>query len=312
VRVSALVGSHNLTASAFDGDNIEASTLVEGDAKENVLRNLLLYVKKAWDGAETIDEDFLFPYEKQYEANKAKRKLLTTFNRIKKPGAGAKNPSPFEITWAAFTHKVGQDSALTGRLRVLDGAATIFRSKPSFAQMSREERQAIAGTYRVTEKALGNLPWRYFGSMLGHGDFQNLVNETPRWLSNALDSIPLSGEIQRRDYDSFVQLFQRAFKDKAHKGQVATASRLLAMKRPDVFVCISSANRIGLCNAFGVARTTLSLTNYWEQIVVPIQLSPWWRQDRPSTRLGRSIWDNRAALLDCIYYDPSSKPSAKK
>lgn len=174
---------------------------------------------------------------------------------------------------------MGQDSSLTGRLRVLDGAATVFRSKPSFAQMSREERQAIAGTYRVTKKALGNLPWCYFGSMLGHGDFQNLVNETPRWLSNALDSIPLSGEIQRRDYDSFVKLFQRAFRDKAHKGQVATASRLLAMKRPDVFACISSANRIGLCNAFGVALTTVSLTNYGEQIVVPIQLSPWWRQE---------------------------------
>jgi hypothetical protein len=84
------------------------------------------------------------------------------------------------------------------------------------------------------------------------------------------------------------------------------------MKRPDIFVCLSSANKRGLCDAFGVRFSTVNISNYWESIIIPIQLSPWWLHEMPEGPLERRIWYNRAALLDYIYYDPSSKKGAKQ
>jgi HKD family nuclease len=280
-RMSALIGSHNLTAGAFDGVNIEAGVLIEGNASEPALRDLLRYAKKAWAGSKVIDkENFLFAYEKQYEANKARRKALNIFYRLKKPRSGAARPSPMDITWTEFQRKVQADKhhPLEERISVLEGAARLFQTKPNFASMERDERRAIAGTLGRAEPTIDNLPWGWFGNMRGQGDFKNLVNEAPNKLSAALDEIPLKsdGDVQEHDYHEFAKLFRRAFQSKSHKGGIATASRLLAMKRPDIFVCVNAANKRGLSNAFGVASSTLSVSNYWEQIIVPIQHSPWW------------------------------------
>jgi HKD family nuclease len=312
-RVSALVGSHNLTAGAFDGSNVEVSVLIEGIASASSLEELIRYVRKAWDGAKVVDEGFLFAYEKQYEANKAKREALNTFHRLKMPRPGATKPSPMGIAWTEFERKVRGDKhqKVEDRIRVLERAARIFRDKSSFATMERGERRAIAGTYGGKEETIDHLSWGWFGWMFGQGDFKNLVNESPGGLSAALDKIPLEGNVQEHDYNAFVKLFMKAFQEKSHKGGIATASRLLAMKRPDIFVGVNDANKRKLCDAFGVPHSTLGVGNYWEQIIVPIQLSPWWRHERPSGTGGR-IWDNRAALLDCIYYEPKPRQVPKK
>ena len=88
----------------------------------------------------------------------------------------------------------------------------------------------------------------------------------------------------------------------------ATATRLLAMKRPDRFVTVSEANKKGLCRAFGVRYTTLNLDNYWNLIAVPLIAMPWWLYPAPHAGQQRDIWNGRAALLDSIYYDPVEKP----
>jgi HKD family nuclease len=313
-RIAAIVGSHNLTRSAFDGPNLEASVALEGDATAPALRDLALFVRKAWDKAAPIKEDFLFAYEKQYEVNRSKRKDLRTFHALAKPSGGAAKPSPLSITWAEFERKVLADKyhSVDDRIAVLEEAGHLFSANPKYAAMTKDERKAIAGTYGAKETGVKGLPWGWFGTMFGQGDFKALVNNAPAKLSDALDEIPLDGTVDEAAYDKFVKLFREAFSKKSHVGGVATASRLLAMKRPDIFVAVNDANRRGLCDAFGVAYSTLSLDNYWERIVIPCQLSPWWIEKRPRRRQAGRIWDNRAALLDCIYYDPSVKKSAKK
>lgn len=87
-------------------------------------------------------------------------------------------------------------------------------------------------------------------------------------------------------------------------------TRLLTMKRPDRFVCIDKANRIdGLCNYFGVAPTTTNLENYWDRIIAPMELMPWWQANEPIPPVEREIWRGRAALLDAIYYNPKNRKS---
>lgn len=306
---ASVVGSHNLTGGAFGGTNVEVSMLLEGSSKETAFVDLSSFVKSSWGTANTIDEDsFLFAYEAQYRINKTKRSSLDRFHRLKKPRAGAKT-SPMDISWSSFIAEVKNDGHhnLEGRLAILERASALFKEYGAFEAMSQYERKAIAGTYGSKEPQLDGLDWAWFGTMFGLGDFKNLVNESPKLLSKALQDIPLDGDVSEVQFDAFAHHFGLAFKDKAHKGGVATASRLLAMKRPDIFVGLNNANRVGISEAFGTAPTTLNLGNYWERIIIPMQNSPWWLHPRPREALAGRIWDNRAALMDSIYYDPSTK-----
>lgn len=300
-----VVGSHNLTGGAFGGKNVEVSVLIEMSNKDDVFIELENFVKSSYRDAKVIKEDFLFAYDAQYRVNKANRSALNKFHPLKKPRDSAQT-SPLEISWATFVTKVKDDRhhSLDGRLCILAKAAELFKEYESFGYMSSYERKAIAGTYGLKEPQLDDLPWGWFGTMVGLGSFTTLINNKPKRLSKALDNIPLDGDITEDHYNNFVRDFVIAFKDQARTGGVATASRLLAMKRPDVFVCVNDANRSGISDAFGSAPSTLSLDNYWERVITPMQSSPWWLHSRPRESLAGRIWDNRAALIDCIYYDP--------
>jgi hypothetical protein len=74
------------------------------------------------------------------------------------------------------------------------------------------------------------------------------------------------------------------------------------MKRPDTFVCANGKNKRNLANALSFAPTTLSLENYWDRVIVPIQASPWYNAPRPGGDDGE-LWDYRVGMLDTIYYD---------
>lgn len=302
-----VVGSHNLTGGAFGGKNIEVSVLIEMNNKEDVFIELEKFVQSSYRNAKIIDEDFLFAYEAQYRINKINRSALEKFSPLKKSRDSAKN-SPLDISWANFVKRVKNDQhhSLDGRLSILTKAAVLFKENESLVKMTPYQRKAIAGTYGHKESQLDDLPWGWFGTMVGLGSFTTLINNQSKYLSKALDHIPFDGDLTEDHYNNFVQDFIAAFKDQARIGGVPTASRLLAMKRPDVFVCVNDANRTGICNAFGSAHSTLSLKNYWERVITPIQNSPWWLHSRPREALEGHIWDNRAALIDCIYYDPSN------
>lgn len=306
--LTAIVGSHNLTAAAFDGRNIEVSVLIRGTGADAVLRDLTAFVSETWRTAQTIDDDFLFAYERQHEINRAKRAALEKFRAIKRPRTGTPIPSPLRLSWSEFKTKVMKDphhNDIDSRLMVLEGAAAIFEKKLHFADLDRDDRRAVAGTYGPIEQEKNGVQWAWFGTMFPQGDFKSLINDNPIGVSKALDKIPSEGDVSEDDYMAFAKLFKKAFKGKSHQGGIATASRLLCMKRPDVFVGLNSANRKGLCGAFEVPFSTTSLDNYWTRIVVPMQLSLWWQHDRPRGAMAGRIWDNRAALLDCIYFDPA-------
>ena len=112
---------------------------------------------------------------------------------------------------------------------------------------------------------------------------------------------PLVGEVTEEHFDRFRALFRDAFQG----SDLATATRLLAMKRPDYFVCLDSKNRDGLCKAFGISKN-VSLDNYWPKIVARIIDSAWWNAPEPPEGLERRIWRCRAAFLDVRFYEPGS------
>jgi HKD family nuclease len=301
---TAVVGSHNLTSRAFS-TNVEASVLIEGETKDAFVREMQLFIKTNWQTADDIDDDLLFAYERQHEAKRPHQKALEVFRHLKRPTRGLMPSSPLESSWKEFVHRVKTDDRqdFMKRLVLLERARKLFALRQNFAAMEPNERKAIAGTNGSVEPRLDDLEWGWFGTMFGHGDFMNLVNEKPEGLSVALDHIPLLGDTTKSQYEAFVADFRIAFKRKAHKGSYPVASRLLAMKRPDVFVAVNSQNRRGLCNALSAAHSTLDLDNYWQRIVEPIRMSAWWLTSRPMGGIERRLWDCRAAMLDSIFYE---------
>ena len=147
--------------------------------------------------------------------------------------------------------------------------------------------------------------------MRGAGVFKIRVSDktkggdTDKYLSAALDCIPPLGVVTQDDYERFVVRFRKAFIGAARQGQIASASRLLAMKRPDYFVCIDKENRLALSQDLGVAASALDFGTYWERVVEPVMTATWWQSLRPSGAEGH-IWDGRAAMLDALYYVPQS------
>jgi hypothetical protein len=173
--------------------------------------------------------------------------------------------------------------------------------------LSSDKWKAIAGVIGDRQKREAHLDdhdWGWFGSMKGMGDFANRVAAKDKWLAQAIDCIPRHGEVTETQYETFRRHFLRAFETSSHTGSVSTATRLLAMKRPDSFVCVSKPNKSGLASALAFSRTTLDLDNYWERVIEPIRVSPWYNAPRPSGE-DAELWDGRAAMLDAIYYQPN-------
>ncbi len=286
---AVVVGSHNLTRHAFTS-NTEASLLIEGAPEDPLFKELDRFIALAWKQAKPIKREFVDCYRANREAN---QKHCEALERFVVP------PPRLPVQWSELVSAVkndryGKDGI---RLEVLAKAQLQFATYTSFAAMPQEIRRELAGM--VYESS-----WGLFGSMSGHGEFQSRVNRFPDGISAAIERIPLTGPVTKEDFDAYVSAFQKAFAGAAHGAGLASGTRLLALKRPDVFVPVNRANAERVCSAFGVARTTTKLDNYWSRIILPLQLVPWWRAARPKKRLEAKIWDGRAALLDALYYRP--------
>jgi hypothetical protein len=119
-------------------------------------------------------------------------------------------------------------------------------------------------------------------------------------LSLALDTIPSTGDILKDDYLRYAEGYQKASSSRV--GEFAAATRLLAMKRPDTFVCLDARNKVGLCDAFGISRN-VGYEAYWDSLIERIKNSTWWHDPAPRIGIEREVWEARAAFLDSIFYD---------
>ena len=145
----------------------------------------------------------------------------------------------------------------------------------------------------------GAKDWGYFGSMKGAGIFKTKIKANDIIISKALDQIPLSGQITKKHYDNYIKYFTQIFSG----NYIATATRLLCMKRPDTFVCFDSKNRSALCKDFGIIQSEMDYERYWDDIVERIYDSDWWQNPNPENENEEKVSEARAAFLDSLYYE---------
>jgi PLD-like domain len=301
---SCLIGSANFTAAAFSA-NTEACLLF--DAKDDhtgaTKRKLAKALARYWKSSGYFKPSELEQYRSLWDLFRQRRKGMAGDFNDKSGGKPVLRTPLLKMSWSTYYRRVLQDRhhGIDKRIAVLDEARRLFEVKQSLSRMAKPERQGIAGF-----SSDDDVHWRWFGSMFGAGIFKKLVNANSPRLSGALDAIPLRGEVRREHYLAFIAAYVDAYPQRRRHG-LATATRLLAMKRPDYFVCFDSENRDGLCKAFGTRLSHHDYERYWDSVVERILISEWWASRRPTGEREGKIWDGRAAFLDSLYYKPKPK-----
>ena len=165
----------------------------------------------------------------------------------------------------------------------------VFIRRRKFSRMNEDERRDVAGL-RADRTA-------YFGTTYASGVFSHRVLETPEAFDPALDAIPSGGPVTRTQFD----VFAKRIRIHPKLGRPGLGSRLLAMKRPDIFLCMNKPNRKGLAESFGFTQTELrTYDGYWALHEI-LRRTPWFKTHRPRGIEGK-IWDARVALVDAIFY----------
>ena len=219
-------------------------------------------------------------------------------------GSTKTSKSPIEsdvmsMDWPRYIAKVRQDRAhgVDQRIRLMLELRNAFAQYPIFSDMPTDLRRAVAG---LPSEMISNSGW--FGSMVGAGRFKNVIGTNSAQISLALSRLPAHGPVDREHYNAFIEDYIAAFPQGRHG--IGTATRLLAMKRPDVFVCVDSKNRRDLCKELGIVQSGLDYDRYWSEIVDRVRDSPWWQAPKPKDLDDAEVWKSRAAFLDAIFYAP--------
>ncbi|MFZ1570035.1 MAG: phospholipase D-like domain-containing protein [Thiolinea sp.] len=294
-----LIGSANLTSGALS-INSEAMLLIKGAKNQPtvLLDEVLKLIHNYWELAKPIQKSEAKAYREIWNNKQPTIKRLAgqygSHNTTKPPIAS----SVMSMSWAQYFRKVKADRyhGFSERCELLEIVKLAFLNYPNFAAMELPLRKIIAGLPNEQDHRSG-----WFGSMKGAGYYHQAVNENNKHLSLALDEIPLRGIVTRTEYEKYISEFTRAFPN--GRDGIGTASRLLALKRPDQFVCLDSKNRRTLCIDFGIASTKMTYASYWDEIIERILDAPWWNSKRPRSAEQSAVWAGRAAMLDAIFYE---------
>jgi len=296
-----LVGSANFTNAAFT-TNTEATTLIKSNDNnaEKILETAFNLIEKSWSDANKFTKSELEKYRIAWKNHRPKISSLSgRYGGSKKPSRPIYESPATNMTWREFMSQVKNDPhGLENRLGVITKSKELFDSKDHFNLLEEDGRKFIAGIPNKL-KVDANIDWGLFGSMKGAGIFKNKIIENNTNISKALDQIPLYGQITKTHYDNYIEYFKKTFSGNS----IATATRLLAMKRPDTFVCLDSKNKSNLCKDFGITQSGMTYSRYWTDIIVRIFDSDWWINPEPKNEQEENISKARAAFLDAKYYE---------
>lgn len=297
----ALVGSANFTKAAFEKNTETMICISNKDINaEATYHKLIQEIESYHQRAQIFTKDDLISYKQIWKKKlKARDDLQDKFSKdnnikpIYKSKIIMKN-------WQDYFEKVKNDKndSFEIRLKLLDKARIYF--KKSFALMTDLERKKISGITKGDESDI-NFDWRYFGNMGISPRFITRISDSYEEISEALNFIPNHGTVTKNDYMNYIKYFQE------HTGfgyGVITTSRLLAIKRPDFFFCITGGNKEYLYSDFGIKKDIKSneYERYWDEIILRIHKAEWFQIEEPKDVFEKELWKNRVAMLDSIFY----------
>ena len=306
-----LVGSPNFTKGGF-GKNAEVAMLVthHDQGAQEALGGFKALIDNYWQNATTFDVPTLEAYREAWERNKPMIKALQGKFGNPQEDEGDHGKIPYDIerlqlTWLDYYKKVQAEiiapygHSMQARLQVIQTAQRLFEKHKHFNKIEKQDRRKIAGLIKTPE-----VDYKLFGSMAPTRQFKDAVVSSDNrldQLSLALDVIPDAGDISREAYLEYTKRFVQAFPQGG--AGLATATRLLAMKRPDYFICLDNENEQDLCKDFNTKiRNRNKYEDYWDKIIERVKQATWWLSPAPQPGVERNVWEARVAFLDSLYY----------
>lgn len=313
-----IVGSANFTNAAFSKNSEVGVIMTDADDSDGSVlikaKNILVTYRK---GAESFDRKKFESYKATWaHQQKRIRSLSSEYGR--KDSGSAKNVSRptflRDLSWEDFFANVqNEDQKEKGRFErrtlLLKKIKELFQQKKAngeyrqFSDYSLEERKLIAGLDVDVKGENGKtLEWGLFGSMQGAGMFKKYVGKESEKLAAALECIPREGNVEQEHYDEYVAKIT-----KLPGIRLATATRLLAMKRPDTFICVDNENSENLSKFLSIPNIVNCNKDkifdvYWDDVICQMRDFVWWNEKKPTDKKERFVWENRAAFFDSLFY----------
>ena len=313
-----IVGSANFTNAAFSKNSEVGVLMTDADDSDGTVlikaKNILVTYRK---GAESFDRKKFESYKATWAHQQKRIRSLSSEYGRKESGSTKNVSRPTflrDLPWEDFFANVqNEDKKEKGRFErrtlLLKKIKELFQQKKAngeyrqFSDYSLEERKLIAGLDVDVKGENGKtLEWGLFGSMQGAGMFKKYVGKESEKLAAALECIPREGNVEQEHYDEYVAKIT-----KLPGIRLATATRLLAMKRPDTFICVDNENSENLSKFLSIPNIVNCNKDkifdvYWDDVICQMRDFVWWNEKKPTDKKERFVWENRAAFFDSLFY----------
>ena len=296
-----VIGSPNLTVGALTKNSELSILITSSDGQPALKQEIADVIKGYFDEAKTVKSSEAENYRKLWKLKARTLKKVADIFGDEAATKPATQSTVMPMEWKDYLAEIKKDKfhGFRDRLDLIAEIRGYFQTHKHFNDMDLDVRKGIAGL-PSTNTVIKN--WAWFGSMRGAGAFAGRINASNKAFSLALDEIPLIGEVRREHYERFIAQYLKAYEN--GRDGLATATRLLAMKRPDVFLCVDKQNLAKLAQDVGIVSPgKLDYERYWEEVVERLMQSPWWQSPEPTDPLEREAWHARAAMLDAIFYE---------
>ncbi|MHC3434960.1 phospholipase D family protein [Delftia lacustris] len=296
-----VIGSPNLTVGALTKNSELSILITSSDSQPALKQEIADVIKGYFDEAKTVKSSEAENYRKLWKLKARNLKKVADIFGDEAATKPATQSTVMPMEWKDYLAEIKKDKfhGFRDRLDLIAEIRGYFQTHKHFNDIDLDVRKGIAGL-PSTNTVIKN--WAWFGSMKGAGAFAGRINASNKAFSLALDEIPLVGEVRREHYERFIAQYLKAYEN--GRDGLATATRLLAMKRPDVFLCVDKQNLAKLAQDVGIVSPgKLDYERYWEEVVERLMQSPWWQSPEPTDPLEREAWHARAAMLDAIFYE---------
>lgn len=280
---AVVLGSSNFTQGGFEGNEEVNILITNEDADRRFFRQIQKDIEGWWMKAHTMAENELENYKTSYKVQKCRREQLA---RSVNDKSGKIVNAPFVLmNWAEYVNELQNGKLYDARMKLLADAGRLFKEKKSFGNFTREERKNCA---------IGGGEWDTFGHMVMGETYRKVVEEKDKRLVQAIDGIPFYNQVSKKDYELYIKRFRDVT---GMKNPLFSATRLLAMKRPDVFVCVNGGNIEKLREGFGFRKSGLTVDTYWDLLIERIHEATWFKE---KAYVEKDLKEFQVAMLDGI------------